>query len=1127
MRTHHWTWALLAVVALGFGRVDAHAQGVTTGAIIGTVTDQAGQPLGGVEVHIVNRETGFANTTFTRANGQYMLQGLEVGGPYTVTIRSLGYAEFVRSDVFVRLSVATRVDARLTVQAVQLQALDVTVARTADFTPTRQGVAVQISDTLVRRIPTFNRDFVDLLKLAPQVVHPATGAASGAGAYNRFNTITIDGANQSERFNLSATGGTPGGAASGRIVPMDAVREFRVIFTPTDVRQGNFAGMLVNAVTQSGTNTLRGGGTFTYRSNEDVLGFNLVGPDLRAAEFQVQQYGFHVGGPIIRDRLHFFVAPELQHRARPAGGPFFLANGQPSPSPSPGAPAVPLDSLNRIAQIMRDNHGFDVGATTPVDLGNPLTNLFGRIDYQISPDHRLVLRQIYNRAEDDAFSRNIATFSANPLVQNSGFRFSSNSFTRVNTNTSTVAQLYSNFAGGRSNELIIGYNTIRDERKVPVQAPEISVGVAVGTPATIRAVTFGTEQFSPNNRLNQDIFEIVNNFTMPVGNHTLTFGGRFDHTRIFNNFAQGTFGVYTFPTIAALAAGLPGGYAVGYPNSRNPADIPADFRVQVFSLYGQNQWAVTDRFTVTAGLRADIPRFLDRPSQNDTLTNAMARAGLPGVRTDAIPGTQVLWSPRLGVNWDPTGDQLNQVRGGIGIFTGPPPYIMLGNAYANTGLGLVRMSCTGAATPAFTLDINNLPTACRGQAPPAPGHAGTAGVNTIDPNFRFPQYFGVSGGFDRRLPFATVLTVEALYRRAINGVLVRDLNIRGPRMVGGRPYTDLHGRVLYADTFAASHAVTNTNQRYITSLRGTGFGEGIIDVTNQSEDYHYSISTQLNRRFSDRFEATVAYTHMQSKDVQSLTSDRAISNWRFARAVAGAHEDLVATTSAFSRPHRVLIYGTYTMPWRRFPTDVTLYYEGTSGVPISYTAAGTNGDLNGDGFAGNDLLYIPRNATDINEIRIGTGVGAAFRQDLAAAQAFDRFISAQPCLDRQRGQIMERNSCRSPAQHRMDLSVRQSLPTVRGQNVTLQLDVFNLLNFLNQDWGVNRLPTLSPVFPDQRALIVTGRNPGPINQSLPTFTFDNRLFVADPAAPNFGEPLPFEGRTASVYQIQLTLRYSF
>jgi hypothetical protein len=342
-------------------------------------------------------------------------------------------------------------------------------------------------------------------------------------------------------------------------------------------------------------------------------------------------------------------------------------------------------------------------------------------------------------------------------------------------------------------------------------------------------------------------------------------------------------------------------------------------------------------------------------------------------------------------------------------------------------------------------------------------------------------------------------------------------------MVGGVPYTDRDGRVLYADTINANGSVpfssTSRDGRWLDSLRHVAFTEGIIEVTNQSKDFNYSLSAQLNRRFSDRFEATIAYTFTKSEDVQSLTSDRAISNWRNGRQLSEAHEDLQTSPSVFSRPHRVLAYGTYTFPWRSVSTDVTVYYEHISGLPISYVASG---DLNGDGYNGNDLLYIPRDATDPNEIRIGTGTGAAFVQNVTAAQAFQRFIDAQPCLAKQRGHIMQRDSCRSPAEDRVDISVRQSIPEYRGHQLAVQLDVFNLLNFLNKNWGQIKLPTLSPTFPDQRALIQTGRNPGALNQSIPTFTFDNRLYDA-----TTGTPKPFDGRISSVYQIQLSVRYSF
>ena len=1087
------------------------AQGVTTGAITGKVTDTSGQPVALADVRIVNRSTGYVTSSRTRENGVFLVQGLEVGGPYTVTVRAIGHQPYQRDGVDVGLSEATRVDAQLAPQAVELAAVIVPGGATPDFSPTRQGVGTQISDSLVRRIPTFSRDFIDQLRLSPQVVSVPNAAPSGGGAYNRYNTITIDGANQSERFNLAATNGVPGGSASGKIVSLDAVKEFRVVFTPSDVRQGNFAGMLVNAVTKSGTNEFHGGASYTYRSNTDVLGVDLVGEALRPSQFDVKQYSFYVGGPIIRDRLHFFIAPEFQERTAPATGPYYLGT-QPSSSP---APVIPLDSLTRIANFMQSTYNFNVGTTGLVNNDTPLRNLFGRIDYQISPVHRVVVRQILNHDEDGSFSRNLATYNNSPLQQNSGFRFGSNGFSRVAKNNSTTAQLYSNFTDGMSNELIVGYSTIHDERQVPVQAPEVGVGVNTG--GTPNAVTFGTEQFSPGNLLDQKIFEAVDNVTIPKGAHTLTVGGRLDFTHIFNNFAQGSYGVYTFQTIAALEAGTPSGYAVGYANSQNPSDIPADFHVRVYSLYGQDQWRVSDRFTLTAGVRADIPSLPDHPSQNDTLTNALAAAGLPGIRTDIVPKTQVLWSPRVGFNFDPTGDQRNQVRGSLGIYTGPPPYILLGNAYANTGLGLVRLSCTAAGTvPAFTVDVSALPKACAGSPVPGPGQAGTVGVNLTDANFKYPQYFGVSAGFDRQLPYNTVLTVEGMYRKAINGVLIRNLNIKGPRQVAGQPYTDRDGRVLYADTISASGAVTDTAQVWLRSLRGVGFTEGMIQVTNQSKDFNYSLSAQLNRRFSNRFEATVAYTYTKSEDVQSLTSDRAISNWRNGRQLSEALEDLQTSTSVFSRPGRFLAYGTYTIPWKSVSTDVTVYYERTSGFPISYVASG---DLNGDGYNGNDLLYIPR---DTSEIRIGTGVDGSFVKNAVAAQAFQRFIDAQPCLAEQRGHIMKRDSCRSPAQNRLDLSLRQSIPQFRGHQLALQLDFFNFLNFLNKDWGQVRLPTLSPTFPDQRVLIQTGRNAGPLNQSIPTFTFNNNLYDA-----TTGAAKPFEGRINSVYQIQLALRYSF
>ena len=1118
---------LLALAVLNPGR--AVAQGVTTGAIAGTVSDAAGRPVENAQVQITNRSTGYRSGSLSRANGYYYVQGLEVGGPYTVTVRRIGFEPVERNSITVSLSSTTRVDVALAQAAVTLGTVTVTGSTyNTTFSPSHQGVSTEINDTIIRRIPQLNRNFTDLVKLTPQVIIPTSGGPSAGGQYNRYNNFTIDGANQNDRFSLNSSGGLPGGAGNGRIISQEAVKEFRVLMSPSDVRQANFTGMLVNAVTKSGTNDWHGGAIYNFR-NETFSATNF-----RSTTLDVKQYGFQLGGPIIRDKLQFYVAPEWQQRTTAASGPYVGQTANSTGTPLNISP----DSIALVQNIVRTNprFGFDPGTAGFVPVDNPLTNLFGRIDYEINQTHRLVLRQLVNRTESFAFSRGTQLFQSSPANQNTGFRLGSNSFNGVNTNNSTVAQLYSNFSRGTSNEFIAGFNQIRDKRVVPQVTPEIGVGVVpIGatnnTPTA--AITFGTEQFSINNRADQDILELQDNVSIPFRAHTFTVGGRYEHLKVYNNFAQALGGVWVFPTIAALNSVQPSGYRLGYPNSGKVEDIPASIHTSMSSLYAQDQWAFTQNLTITAGVRADIPSFADKPPQNDSLARIFAASPRPlTINTSWTPKTQVLWSPRVGFNWDVTGDQRNQVRGNVGVFTGPPPFILVANAYQNSGLGLVTLLCTGAQTPAFTTDVNNMPKACAGQAAPVPGGAGTAGINLTDPNFKYPQSLVTSFGLDRQLPYGVIGTFEALYRKAIHGVFIRDLNLLGPRLVNGQVYKDRNGRVLYADTISAAGAVTNVNQRSITTYNGVNFAEGAIYVTNQSKDYNYTLSGQLRKRFAAGLDATVAYTYNRAYDVQSLTSDRAISNWRNGREYAGLESEPTLTTSAFERRHRVLAYGTYTLPWWKKwgATDVTLYYEGTAGFPMDYVAS--NGDLNGDGFNGNDLIYIPKDATDINEIKIGaqnntTGV---FTQDAlaaASARAFNDLISSQKCLNEQRGTIIKRNSCRTPWQNRMDLSIRQSIPPVRGQNFTVQLDIANFANALGEvlqhvdgharDWGKIYVPTISSSFPQQGVLAQTGRTPGPLSQSMPVYTVNSNVITRG----------PFFNVTNLGYQMALTFRYEF
>ncbi len=1123
----------------------ARAQGATTGAITGLVTDANGRPLENAQVQVVNRSTGFTTGQQTRANGRYYVQNLEVGPDYAVTVRLIGYSPVTRSGVRVTLTQATRADVQLQQAATQLTAVTVTTdaARATDFSPTRQGVTNTVSDTLIRRLPNLDRNFTSLVTTTPQVTQSSGGGFSAAGSNPRLTQFTIDGANQTDRFGLNSSGGQPGNAAGGRIIPIDAVKEVQVALTPTDIRQGNFASVLVNAVTRSGTNTFTGGGTFTYRNPSLARDTAFI----RAGDLRQSQFGGFLGGPIVRDRLHFFAAIERQERTNPNGGPSF-GSGIAAGDTVAGGGGVTLAQIQRVQAAAR-GFGFEAGSADVLRLETPLTNFIGRLDFRLNDQTRLVLRQLVNRAEQLDFFRNNSQFNRDPNVAGAGVRLTSNQIPRVNKNNSTVFQAFTNAANGVSNEFSAAFNQIRDVRNPRLATPEISVGVP-GVPARAGAssqnsqITFGTEQFSVVNNLEQDIVELTNNVTVPLNAHTLTFGARFEYNRIFNDFRQRAYGAYKFSTLDSLEARQPIGYSVAFANGPS---VAADFRSQMFSAYAQDQFAVNPRLTLTGGLRVDVPRFPDRPAYNAQITTGFEQRGIYGVSTNAVPKTRALVSPRLGVNWDVFGNQTFQLRANSGVYTGQPPYILVGNAFQNTGLGLAFLNCTptSGGVPAFTTDVGNLPRACANGTAPQPGTAGTAGVNLTDPNFRFPQRFVSSFGFDKTLPGGLVFTGEALYGRDINGLRVRDLNLVAPRQVGGQDLTSVYGRVLYADTITSNGGnfnVTNDRQRAIlrtgpggVNLAGpsqTNFNEGAIYLTNQSRAYNYAFTPQLRKRFARGIDLTAAYTYTRSREVQSFTSDRAISIWRFGREYAGREDRDDLTTSSYELRHRVQFYGTVTSPWRRLPTDLSFEYSGNTGSPITYVA---NGDLNGDGFNANDPIYVPRNATDPNEIRIvtlrNTEPGATFNAtnnpyvlNAQAAQNFESFIQGNRCLREQRGRIMERNSCFLPWQNLLNVSVRQTLPQYRNNRVTAQLDVFNFLNLLNREWGVNRGAILSGN-PQQQVLTVRNRLPGAVsNEALTSYEFASGLQGANNSVQTYQDLINSVG---NVYRMQLTFRYTF
>ncbi len=1040
--------------------VEARAQ-VTTGAISGIVRDDASQPVEAAQVQVINAATGLTRAAMTNSSGFFSVPGLEVGSQYSVTLRRIGYQPQTQERVVVTLGQSTRLDITMARQAAVIEGVRIIAETNSLISPSRTGASTVVSDSSLRRLPTLNRNFTDFVNLTPQISNSGPGL-SGGGTNNRFNNITIDGAIASDLFGLGSTG-QPGGQAGGKSIGIEAVKEYQILLSPYDVRQGNFSGALINAVTKSGTNTLTGS-AYGVTRNE-----SLVRKQPYIRDFEQSQYGIALGGPIVKDRAFFFINPEWQQRTVPASGPFIG------------------DGTTRMTQALIDQYnglvasrGIPAGSGRQVDNENPLTNMFARLDFLLPFNSSLVLRHNYAGAQDDNFSRSASTFS----LDNNGYKFKSDA-------NSTVAQLRTNFINGNYNEFLVSYNTIRDRRAPNTFSPQVTVT----TP--LSALLSGGERSSQANELDQDVLELANNFTFPIlgGSHRITLGTQNQFYKVRNLFAQSRLGSWQFVSLDSLNVGSAQSYEVGVPVS---GDGAVRFGARQHSIYAQDDWTVNPNFNLSFGVRADAPFFNDSPPQNPDIAEPLCATGSQpssancgfGRNTSEVPNGNWQVSPRVGFNWNVTGDSRNQLRGGVGMFTGRPAYVWLGNAFQNSGLsGVARLTCNLAAAPRFTqANVTNPPEAC------ANGTTARAGseINLLSKDLNFPQNLRATLGYDRELFSGVVATGEILYTKGLNNPFYTNLALFD--VVG----EDRFGRVLYG---------TEPNQ---PNLRVTG-RTTVLDVQNQSKDYALQLTGGLQRRFSDGWEGSLLYTWSQARDVQSLTNSTAGSQYRFGRAVSGREDDLSLGRSFFEQKHRIVGQATYAIA--KTLTDITMTYVGQSGSPFAYTSSG---DLNSDGVTQNDLIYIPTSSSDPAQMQFRdfTSGGVTFTAAQQAA-AFDAFIDGDDCLSSQRGSIMERNSCFNPWTNTVNLSLRQSIraPGVVGR-LSAQLDVFNFLNFVNKDWGEQP----SAGFGSQPVLTYVTKQTGSLagsNGALPIFNFNPtyQRFLAE----NIG----------SNYQIQLQLKYSF
>ncbi|KUG09522.1 TonB-dependent receptor [Solirubrum puertoriconensis] len=993
--TNKFIHHLLAPTLIVVAAAPSWGQGATTSAMGGTITDKAGEGLPGATVIAVHTPTGTQYVAPTNSEGRYNIQNMRVGGPYTIRVTFVGYQEAVREGIFLTLGQTQRLDVNLSEQTQTLQGVEIAGRRDPVINAGRTGASTAVQREQIERLPTLNRNLQDFIRVSPQA--NGGGSSSIGGANNRYNNITIDGAVNNDVFGLSGSG-TPGGNAGTQPISLDAVQELQIVVAPYDVTLGNFTGGGINAVTRSGTNDLSAS-IYGFGRNQEVVGKSVTEPRTKAAEFYNYQTGARVGGAIVKDKVFFFLNGEISRRKEPLG---FVPGNSDS--------QIRLEEINQIANAAATKYGYNVGDFLNIDRRTESNRIFGRLDFNLSQNHQLTVRHNFVEAFDDNISRS-----------STQLRFGNNVFQNNNTTNSTVAELNSRL-GNFSNKLLVSYTRIRDNRTTPERLfPTFEINNEG------RRYTFGTERSSGFNELDQDIFEFTDNVTRAIGKHTITLGTHNEFFKFRNLFINNGVGYYQFNSLADFLNERPNRLQAAYATANNGE---ATFNAMQAGVYAQDEYSPIENLRLTLGVRLDVPFFFDKPGFNAPVTERFGS----NINTQNTPNGQLLWAPRLGFNWDVNNDAKVQVRGGTGVFTGRVPFVWISNGFTNSGLiqGAIdrRPTGTGANTqyPAVITDPALFPSTF--------ASTGTSEINVIDKNFKLPQVWRTNLAVDFRLPGDIVATVEGIYSKTLNDIYYKNINLVEP-----------NGRLAGPDN---RPVYPSARQRFSNYTN-------VLQLDNTNKGYRYNATAQLQKAFTNGLNTSVAYTYGMSKEVNSGASSTALSNWQFNQVQADPNNPELGF-SANDRRHRVLATGGYTLRYAgdKLATNFSVIYEGLSGSPIAYVYGQGGRDLNNDGAFSNDLIYIPRDARDANEIDIVKSGTSDTRSIDEIRNQLETFIQKDPYLRSRRGQYAERFAARTPWTHQVDIRVAQDFNFMAGgKRNTLQVtfDIQNVGNLLNNEWG--------------------------------------------------------------------------
>lgn len=1098
---------------------------ITTSSLNGSTRDSSNNPLAGATVKATHEPTGTVYTTVSGKQGQFNIQNMRVGGPYTIEISFVGFETQRFEDVYLRLAEPFLLNTLMAKSITTIENVVLTTIRkNAIFNSSRTGATTNISRSQIERMPTVRRSVNDLTRSAPQSYTSGDGAQIGGGN-NRQNNFTIDGAEYNNSFGISSngSGNLPGG---GDPISLDALDEFSINITPFDVRQSGFIGAGVNAVTRSGTNNFTGS-YYQYWRNEKQRG-NLVGKTkfARTPE-QYKLQGFRIGGPIIKNKLFFFFSYETDNTPRQLQTRFAATGAAPFGS-SPNIARPTASDLQMFSAYLKSNYDYDTGPYDNYTLQVIHTKYFGRMDWNIDRNNHLMIR--YGQVEGGNPSPPSTSTGGSNLVGVSGNRQDINSMYFANSiyyqginYYSGSGELTSKISKRFSNVLRGTYTYQNESRSTPSSNFPLVDILLNGTTYT----TFGYEPFSYGNLRKVKGTSFIDNLTWSKGKHIVTVGAQRDEDLTINGFMRFGTSYYVFNSWNDFISGAkPYNFAVTFSFLPGFAQAFPSFKFRQWAWYGQDEITLNDKFRLTVGLRADRPSY---PSVPEIKTNPFIQAvtfrGGVTINTGVLPAKKILWSPRIGFNWDLYGDRSLQIRGGTGVFTGKIPFVWIVSQSGDNGMLQTTIGINGTAnTPG---PFNPDPRAYFPSSIPTPGSIIPTTIEALTPDYKFPQSWKSSLGLDAKLPGNTILTLEAIFNKDLNTSLFNNVNLVASTPMGVAGYPDTRPLYPSANNLKYINPVKTTpgqitsvvfvpNGSTATSPSSIG-AASVVQMGNGSQGYYFSLAAQLQKQIGKSLNVSLAYTKSIAGNLFDGGGDQPLSAWQGTPVGAIDPNNAALSYANYVMPDRLTASISFRKEYfKHLGTTFTLFYNGSCDGRFSYIY-GT--DFNNDGVTGNDLIYIPKDPSEIDFSSFtynGVTYSAQQQKDL-----FFKYIDQDKYLRAHKGQYAERNGGLYPWRNQFDVKFMQDIFINLGKKrntFQFSIDITNFANLLNSNWGkVEQLNAVSGqiLVPTNQSSIVPGGTTRP--------TFRLAADRNNPITSTFRDVVS----TASTWFMQFGIRYIF